>query len=256
MCPIGLHDVIILGFGGGAVTCECNHSDVPSGPGNLAHRAAVLFLNHGKVGGKNSAEGVSISIDKHIPVGAGLGGGSSNAASVLCGLNRHFGRPLSREELISMGASLGADVPFFIFGGPAMASRIGEILNPPPAIRPFKVVLIYPGVAVSTAEVYKNLKLGLTNHEKENKKILFNGKVFDPPDHLHNDLEAVAESLCPSIRSAREALSAVGADGVLTSGSGSSVFGIFYDTGRAVAAAEALGRSHTGWQVLLADAMV
>jgi len=256
MCLVGLHDEITLSFGKGGITCDCSHPDVPSGPGNLAHRAATLFLKHDAVRGNSRGDAVAISINKHIPVGAGLGGGSSNAAAVLRGLNRHFGRPLSREELISMGTSLGADVPFFIFGGPALAGGIGEILHTPPPIRPFKVVLIYPGVAVSTAEVYKNLKLGLTNHEKENREILFNGEVFDPTAYLHNDLEAVAVSLCPVIRSAREALSDVGADGVLTSGSGSSVFGIFYNAGRAETAVEALRRRYVGWQVFWADAMV
>lgn len=256
MCPIGLCDEITLSFEGDGITCHCNHPNVPSGPGNLAHRAADLFLE--RVAGRNgvSKDAVSITIDKKIPVGAGLGGGSSNAASVLLGLNRHFDDSLSREELISMGAILGADVPFFIFGGPALARGIGDILEPSPPIRPFHVVLVYPDVAVSTAAVYKNLNFGLTNHEKENKKILFDGNMFDPAAHLHNDLEAVAESLCPEIRQAREAISVVGADGVLTSGSGSSVFGIFFDAERAAAAAGTLRRRHKNWQVFSVVAMV
>jgi 4-diphosphocytidyl-2-C-methyl-D-erythritol kinase len=256
MCPIGIHDEITLEFGRRATTCRCNHPEVPSGPDNLAHRAAVHFLERIAAGGERGGEGVAISIEKHIPVGAGLGGGSSNAATVLLGLNRHFGMPLTRDALISLGASLGADVPFFIFGAPALAKGIGEILEPSPPLPPFQVVLIYPGKPVSTAAVYKNLKLGLTNHEKENRKILFDGKVFDPAAHLHNDLEAVAASFCPVIRSAREALSIAGADGVLTSGSGSSVFGIFYNAEQAAAAKETLHRRHADWQVFLADAIV
>jgi 4-diphosphocytidyl-2-C-methyl-D-erythritol kinase len=199
---------------------------------------------------------VSITIEKKIPVGAGLGGGSSNAATVLIGLNRHFGSPLAKSELIAMGASIGADVPFFIFGGPALARGIGEILEPSPPIRPFHVVLVYPGAPVSTAAVYKNLNLGLTNHEKENKKILFDGSMFDPAAHLANDLEAVAESLCPEIGQARQALTAVGAEGVLTSGSGSSVFGIFSDARGSAAAAETLRRLNENWQVFSVAATV
>jgi 4-diphosphocytidyl-2-C-methyl-D-erythritol kinase len=256
MCPVGLCDEITLSFEDQGITCRCSHPDVPSGPGNLAHRAAALFLEQmaGVDGGYRG--GVSIAIDKKIPVGAGLGGGSSNAATVLLGLNRHFGEPLSRQELISMGASLGADVPFFIFEGPALAEGIGEILAPPPSIRPFHAVLLYPGVAVSTTAVYKNVNLGLTNHVKENKKILFDGNMFDPAAHLHNDLEAVAESLCPEIGQAREALFAVEAEGVLTSGSGSSVFGIFFDAGRAAEAAGTLQRRHKSWQIFSVDAML
>jgi 4-diphosphocytidyl-2-C-methyl-D-erythritol kinase len=256
MCPIGLYDEITLSFGGDKITCDCSRPDVPSGPANLAHRAAALFLARLADEGSNRHQGVAIHIEKHIPMGAGLGGGSSNAATVLLGLNRHFSEPLSREALISLGTAIGADVPFFVFGGPAVAGGIGEILEPAPPIHPFRVVLVYPGVAVSTAAVYKNLNLGLTNHAKENKKIIFGRNVLNPAAHLHNDLEATAQSLCPEIRAVREALSAVGADGVLTSGSGSSVFGIFFDTGRAAAAEWTLRQRHSGWQVFSADAIV
>jgi len=256
MCPIDLFDEITLSFEGDGISCRCNHPDVPSGPGNLAYRAAALFLEQiGERGGGREGT-VAIAIEKKIPVGAGLGGGSSNAASVLLGLNRHFGGPLSREELISMGTSLGSDVPFFIVEGPALAEGIGEILTPSPSIRPFHVVLLYPGVAVSTAMVYKNVNLGLTNHVKENKKTLFDRFLLDPAAHLHNDLETVAESLCPEIGQARDALSAVGADGVLVSGSGSSVFGIFYDAGRAEGATLEIQRRDKNWQVFSVAAMV
>jgi len=256
MCPVGLRDEIFLSFGGDEIVCHCSHPDVPSGPGNLAHRAAACFLDRVSARRGGPGDAVAITIDKKIPVGAGLGGGSSNAATVLLGLNRHFGHPLSKEELISLGASLGADVPFFIFGGPALARGIGDVLEPAPPIRPFHVVLVYPGVAVSTAEVYKNLNFGLTNHEKENRKILFGGNVFDPAAHLHNDLEAVAESLCPEISSARKALSSVGADGVLTSGSGSTVFGIFFDAEDAEGAAQTLRQDNENWRVFSVAAVV
>jgi 4-diphosphocytidyl-2-C-methyl-D-erythritol kinase len=256
MCPIGLFDEITLAFGGDGVSCRCSHPDVPSGPGNLAHRAGACFLTRMAERGGGAPGGVDIAIEKNIPVGAGLGGGSSNAASVLTGLNRHFKGPFSREELINMGASLGADVPFFIFGAPALARGIGDILEPSPPIRPFHVTLVYPGVAVSTAAVYKNLNLGLTNNAKENKKTLFDGSIFEPAGHLQNDLEAVADSLCPEIRSAREALGSIGAEGVLTSGSGSSVFGIFSDAEKASAAAEILRQKNENWQVFSVDAMV
>jgi 4-diphosphocytidyl-2-C-methyl-D-erythritol kinase len=256
MCPVGLWDEISLNVGGDGISCHCSHPDVPSGAGNLAHRAAACFLERMAGRGGASPGGVAITIGKKIPVGAGLGGGSSNAATVLKGLNRHFNYPLAKDELVSMGASLGADVPFFLFGGAALARGIGEILEPSPPIRPFHVVLVYPGVAVSTAAVYKNLNLGLTNHVKENKKILFNGGMFDPAVHLINDLETVAESLCPEIGEARVALAAVGAEGVLTSGSGSSVFGIFFDVDGAAAAAETLRRRHQGWQVFSVPATV
>ena len=256
MCGIGLSDRISISFGKKETTCDCSHPGVPSGTANIAHRAAELFLTHMGKGGHGCHESVAVSIEKRIPVGAGLGGGSSNAASVLLALNRHFGHPLSRKTLLSMGASLGADVPFFIFGRSAIARGIGNILEPAPAIRPFKVVLVYPGVAVSTELVYKNLNLGLTNHEKENRKILFDESKFDPVVHLHNDLESTAMMLCPDIGSAREALQEAGADGVLMSGSGSAVFGVFFDELRAVATEQSLSRRNGAWQVFLTDVMV
>jgi 4-diphosphocytidyl-2-C-methyl-D-erythritol kinase len=256
MCPVGLDDEIFLDFKGDEISCHCSHPAVPTGPDNLAHRAASRFLERMAERSGGLRDGVSITILKKIPVGAGLGGGSSNAATVLTGLNRHFGYPLAKNELIAMGASLGADVPFFIFGGPAVAQGIGDILESSPPIRPFHVVLVYPGMAVSTAAVYKNLNLGLTNLEKENRKILFDGSMFDPAARLQNDLEAVAESLCPEIGQARKALAAVGAEGVLTSGSGSSVFGIFFDARDSTAAAETLQRRYENWQVFSVAAMV
>jgi 4-diphosphocytidyl-2-C-methyl-D-erythritol kinase len=256
MCPVGLCDEISLAFGGDGISCHCSHPEVPSGAGNLAHRAAACFMAQAAGRMDVPRGGVSITIEKKIPVGAGLGGGSSNAAAVLVGLNRHFGQPLAKDELIAMGASLGADVPFFIFGGPALAQGIGEILKPSPPIRPFHVVLVYPGVAVSTAAVYKNLNFGLTNHEKVNKKILFDGSMFDPAAHLVNDLESVAESLCPEIGQARAALASAGAEGVLTSGSGSSVFGIFFDAQDAATAGETLQRRYENWQVFSVAATV
>jgi len=256
MCGIGLSDRILISFGKEETTCDCSHAGVPSGTANIAHRAAELFLTSIGKKGDDCRESVAISIEKRIPVGAGLGGGSSNAASVLLGLNRHYGHPLSKETLLSMGSSLGADVSFFIYGGPALAGGIGDILEPAPPIRPFKVVIIYPGIAVSTESVYRNLNFGLTNHEKENRKILFNESTFDPVVHLHNDLEAAAMMLCPDIGSAKQALLAAGADGVLMSGSGSAVFGVFFDNLRAVAAKRSLSRRNVAWQVFLTDVTV
>lgn len=256
MCGIGLSDEVSISFGKERTTCDCSHPGVPSGAGNIAHRAAELFLTRVGKKGDGCRESVAISIEKRIPVGAGLGGGSSNAATVLLEMNRHFGCPLSRQTLMAMGATLGADVPFFIYGRPAMARGIGDILEPAPPIHPFKLVLVYPGVAVSTELVYKNLKFGLTNQQKKNKKILFNESAFDPAAHLHNDLEDAALMLCPEIGSARKALSEAGADGVMMSGSGSTVFGVFFDELRAAAAERSLSRRNDAWQVFLTDAAV
>ena len=120
MCCIGLYDSILLSFGKKQTTVRCDHPNVPEDHTNLAHRAAKLFLDTAKI-----HEEIHIVIDKKIPVGAGLGGGSSNAAAVLKGLNTFYDSPLSDNTLIKLAKSLGADVPFFIFGKPAHAAGIG-----------------------------------------------------------------------------------------------------------------------------------
>ena len=164
MCCIGLYDTVSLTFGVKDITVSCNHPVVPVDDTNVAFGAAHLFLKTLK---KN--EGVGIFIKKQIPVAAGLGGGSSNAAAVFLGLNRYYGYPFSTEELMSMGLSIGADVPFFIFQRPAIASGIGEKLEAYQNLKNLKILLVFPGFSVSTADVYKKLNLGL----KKNLKVSF-----------------------------------------------------------------------------------
>jgi 4-diphosphocytidyl-2-C-methyl-D-erythritol kinase len=163
MCCVDLFDTVFLRFGLKNIQIESSHPQIPLDDTNLAHRAAAVFFK-----ALNVNEGLKIFIDKSIPVAAGLGGGSSNAASVLKGLNEHYGHPFSRNQLRSMGLGLGADVPFFLFGKPALVSGIGEKLESYAGPLPFHVVVVYPGFKVSTGEVFQNLNLGLTKCEKKN----------------------------------------------------------------------------------------
>ena len=119
MCCLDLFDVIFLQFGGQKIEIDAPNSQIPLDDTNITHKAAVLFFKKLKV-----TDGLSIRIEKSIPVAGGLGGGSSNAASTLIGLNQHYGFPFSRDELMSLGLELGADVPFFIFQKPAFASGV------------------------------------------------------------------------------------------------------------------------------------
>ena len=121
MCRVDLFDTVTLSFDQPSITTSCPHPEVPDGKANLAYKAAALFLE-----ALPSPQGVAITIDKTIPVAAGLGGGSGNAAAVLTGLNQHHGFPFGREELMEMGAQVGADVPFFVFGHSAIARGIGD----------------------------------------------------------------------------------------------------------------------------------
>lgn len=247
MCCIGIHDALLLSFGHNRTRITCAHPDVPEDETNLAHRAADLFF---KAAGIDA--GVHISIEKQIPVGAGLGGGSSDAAAVLKGLNIHYGRPLSADQLHFMAGSLGADVPFFIRGKPAVATGIGDILQPFETLKLFPVVIIYPSVALSTSRVYKNWNLRLTKNKNKNKNNVFemdwNG---DAPRLLRNDLEDAACDICPDIRRAKKALLRHGASGALMSGSGSSVFGLFATEAAAREAFGSLSVSNPTWQLFV-----
>jgi len=247
MCCVSLFDTISLKPGVEEISIACSHPEIPLDETNLAFRAARLFLNT-----LNTNEGVKIFIEKQIPVAAGLGGGSSNAAAVFWGLNHYYGNPFPLDKLMSMGSLLGADVPFFIFREPAIASGIGEKLEAYKNIIKYKVLLIYPGFSVSTAAVYKNLNLGLTKCKKQLRSILLNKSGFDAERHLCNDLETVTASRYPDIFSVKKTLLSYGASGALMSGSGPTVFGLFSDSDSARNTYQALSKNKK-WQLFLSD---
>jgi 4-diphosphocytidyl-2-C-methyl-D-erythritol kinase len=196
---------------------------VPEGDENLAYRAASLLF---KI--KGLRDPVHIHIRKRIPVGAGLGGGSSDAAATLLGLNRLFCLGFDRADMVSLATSLGADVPFFLYGRPARAQGIGEQLGLIPAFPRLWVIILYPGFSVSTSWVYGNLALKLTK-PIENTSINFSWTDRRKVKRvLVNDLEKVTIQRYPRIAVLKKRLVEEGAEGALMSGSGSSVFGIFH----------------------------
>jgi 4-diphosphocytidyl-2-C-methyl-D-erythritol kinase len=224
MCRVDLCDEIALSLSPGPITLWCSDPSLPADETNLAFRAARSFCE--AVGRR---EGCDIRLVKRIPIAAGLGGGSSNAASVLMGLNRLHGEPMSRERLMRIGRSLGADVPFFIFESPALACGIGDELDAFPGMIPGKALIVCPPFHVSTRMVYQNLNLQLTNHEKQPTRAHFIKTAFDPSLHLHNDLETVTLALHPELVRIKDLLKTQGAIGALMSGSGPSIFGLFPD---------------------------
>lgn len=246
-CPITLYDTLTLRFGEKLISVSCDHPDVPENEDNIAFKAAQLFFRQ-----MGKDEGVLISIDKQIPVAAGLGGGSSNAATVLTALNQYYNHPFSQHELAAIGLKIGADVPFFIFGKPALASGIGEKLIAVERIKPYKIIVIFPGFGVSTAEVYKKFNLRLTKCKKQLKDSYFRSANIDAVNCACNDLESVAEVLYPEISGVKEALIAQGAKIALMSGSGSSVFGLFSDMPEAQQAFRALS-GHPQWKCYFVD---
>ena len=237
MCCVTLFDEILLQIGrGDTIELQCSHPGVPADATNLAHRAACLFRQQ-----LGSSQGIDIRLTKNIPIAAGLGGGSGNAASVLLALNKVYDRPFSPAQLMEMGLKLGADVPFFIFQKPAIATGIGEKLDAFKGALPYHVLLLYPGFNVSTAEIYQNLNLALTKDEKKPTSTHLKLSRFEPARHLTNDLEMITAQKYPEIRLLKEKLLNFGAIGALMSGSGPTVFGLFDNADTAKLAKQRLG---------------
>jgi len=258
MCPVALYDTLTLTPAKKGIHVICGHPDVPEDASNLAARAARLFMETAISESFPSVSGLTIHIDKKIPVGAGLGGGSSDAAVVLTALNRHRGHPLSTPALMELGGRLGADVPFFIPGGAALATGIGDRLEPYSHLASWTALLVYPNVAVSTAWVYKNLNLRLTKDEKKLRKFHFKDRFFNVAEHLVNDLEPVTAKAFPVIEEIKRLLLAHGAAGAMMSGSGSTVFGLFETPGRAKSAYSALcdNQRSQNWTLYVADLLI
>ena len=221
------------------VRLACPDSDLPEDRGNLVWRAAEAFLS--RVGAER---GVSLTLWKSIPVSAGLGGGSSDAASALLALNQLFGNPLSRTDLSSLGVSLGADVPFFIMEtSTALGEGIGDRLTPVTLPRMW-FVLAHPTFEVSTAMVYGALDLRLTRQNWDVKSALLNQSSLKIENLLYNDLEKVSAKAYPEINAVREALVRAGSSRVLMSGSGPTVFGLFSGREAAVKGGRYLSENH------------
>jgi 4-diphosphocytidyl-2-C-methyl-D-erythritol kinase len=255
MVPVSLYDEIELRkirtlSSDELIKISCDHPDVQLGEENVVYRAAQLLMKKSH----RAQQPISIHIKKNIPVGAGLGGGSSDAAATLLGLNRLLKLRLSVAMLKKMALSLGADVPFFIQARPARAQGIGERLRPLRHLPRFWAVIIYPGFPVSTAWVYGNLGVKLTK-PIVNTSITPSLKSLDGlTRHLQNDLEGVTLKRHPEIGVLKQKLLHEGALRVLMSGSGSSVFGIFVSK-RAAAKAYRQLRQEEGAQTFLVHAL-
>lgn len=234
MVPVSLSDSLeLIKLPSGKISLSCQGHFTGKDEDNLVYRAADSFFSRTGI-----TPGLAIRLKKNIPVGAGLGGGSSDAASVLSALNEMFSNPLSFKELCELGAGLGADVPFFLYNGPCIARGIGEILEPVKNWPKIWYVIVTPPLHVSTSWVYGKLKLKLTKGEYKFILEFLGKEFFDVSSILENDLESVTCSYFPIIDEIKNSLSDAGAEGVLMSGSGPSVFGIFNSEGAAFQAKE------------------
>jgi 4-diphosphocytidyl-2-C-methyl-D-erythritol kinase len=246
MQMVGLYDEVRVSLGGTGISVTCDAGTVPSGERNIAWKAAAAMLKHSSLDA-----GLTVAIKKAIPVAAGLGGGSSDAAAVLSAANILLGTGLDRGQLAEIGTGLGMDVPFFFHGPLAMAKGKGELLTKLAPLPKFWVLLVNPGFETSTAWVYKNLNLRLTKKVDCNK--IARLTVRNIAEALHNDLETVTAAAHPVIHRIEEALMAQGAIGARMSGSGPTVFGIFETGELCRAAAESL--SGEGWKLYPVEAL-
>jgi 4-diphosphocytidyl-2-C-methyl-D-erythritol kinase len=227
MLPIGVFDFLELeSHGVGGIRLGCDDPAVPTDERNLAWRAAQAFLT--TVG---SEMDLYIRISKGIPVAAGLGGGSADAAAVLLALNHMFEDRLAMCDLKSLAQTLGADVPFFLYQNPALARGIGDDLCQVDGLPDFPLVLIKPPLTVSTRWVYESLKLtrGLGRINLQT----FIAQPWQLREVMENDLESVTLTSFPVLGEIKGWLIQNGALGALMSGSGPTVFGIFRERSHA-----------------------
>jgi len=228
--PVALCDTLRFERLGGGIELSCNDARLATDTGNLVHRAASAFREMAGI-----TDGVRIHLEKRIPLAAGLGGGSGNAAATLLGLNTLFEAPLSATQLHELASRLGSDVPFFLQERPALATGRGEKLEPLdafPALRGKAFLLIHPGFGISTAWAYQQLAQfpatlnGQPGRARELVRLLQASDVRAASSAFYNSLEAPALKKYPVLALYQEFLRANGALAALMSGSGSTTFAI------------------------------
>lgn len=229
-----------------------NLSYIPVNENNLVYKAAKLLMDQYHI-----REGVSIDLNKFIPVAAGMAGGSSDAAATLVGMNKLFHLGLSKEELTKIGVKIGADVPYCIMRGTALSEGIGEKLTPLSPMPSCYILIGKPGISVSTKFVYTNLKLNEHTKHPDIDGMLQALKQQDLrgiTDRMENVLESVTVPAYPVIEEIKNHMKEHGALNALMSGSGPTVFGIFDDKKKAEFACEKLKESGLTWQTFLTTA--
>lgn len=232
-----------------AIKIHTNLFFLPVNENNLVYKAAKLLIDEFGI-----QEGVSVGLTKKIPVAAGMAGGSTDAAAMLFGMNRLFGLGLSKKQLMERGVKIGADVPYCIMRGTALAEGIGDKLSPLPAMVKCPVLIAKPQISVSTKFVYQNLKLDdKTVHPDIDRLIedIRNKDLKAVSDHMGNVLESVTIPNYPVISQIKEQMMDSGAVGSMMSGSGPTVFGLFDDSRTAQLAFGKMKRSGLAKQVYL-----
>lgn len=244
---IEFHDTLYFRKHNSDLAITTDHPRLPVRERNLVWKAVELLRQRAECSGR-----IAIHIEKHLPIGAGLGGGSSNAAIALIGMNRLFDLRLTRDDLGALGAQLGSDVSFFLYGGTAVATGRGEHIRQLSDFPPAWVVLVNPGIHISSGWAYKNVNLKLTNSEEINNLLprLHDVEITDTRRvPLENMLEAPVIHQYPIIGSIKSQLLECGAEWAMMSGSGSAVFGVFKSKGFAEKALHRM--EQPGWVTIV-----
>jgi 4-diphosphocytidyl-2-C-methyl-D-erythritol kinase len=230
MHPVRVFDELSFARVTRGLHLTCSDPSLPADAGNLVHRAATAFLHRTEI-----RDGVRIHLEKKIPLAAGLGGGSGNAATTLLGLNELFGKPLSTQALHQIAATLGSDIPFFLQSKPALATGRGELVQSQeffPALQDAAILLIHPGFGISTAWAYQALARfpsalnGTSGRGRKLISLLQTTDLQSAGKEFYNSLEAPALEKYPLLAMFQEFLRANGAVATLMSGSGSTTFAL------------------------------
>ena len=256
--PVNVFDELVMERGGRGIVLSCSESSLPTDEKNLVHRAASAFLKTAGTG-----EGVKIRLEKKIPLAAGLGGGSGNAATTLLGLNELFGKPLSGKKLNELAGAIGSDVSFFLQDRPALATGRGEKIQSLeffPALRGKAILLLHPGFGISTPWAYQNLARfpeALNGRPGRAAELISRLRTNDWPsvaNGFHNSLEAPALDKFPILALYQEFLRANGALAALMSGSGSTTFAVVADVIRGEVLLEKFNGKfgEQGWSAVVA----
>ncbi|SFH72814.1 4-diphosphocytidyl-2-C-methyl-D-erythritol kinase [Tindallia magadiensis] len=229
MQQISLHDLIEISTGRQpGIKITSNKSKLPLNKNNLVYKAAEKLANYHQI--HLQKESIIIHIEKNIPVAAGLAGGSADAAATFCALNRYWKKEVAENDLMDLGKEIGADVPYCLMGGTALAEGIGEKLTPLKVKTPMWMVLVKPPFSASTAEVYKAFSMESGNRRPDNQKIieaLSEGKLSTLALFMENVLQPVTTSMVPEIEKVQKKLLEFNAFHAMMSGSGTTVFGLF-----------------------------
>lgn len=249
MQNVGIYDVLTFEKAEAGITLQVDHQELPADGSNLIWKAAKLLLDTAGIQG-----GVRITLEKHIPIAAGMAGGSTDAAAAFLGINELYEIGYDIEQLKALGVKIGADVPYCIQGGTALAEGIGEILSELPAPPACYLVIAKPDINVSTKFVYENLRANeLTYHPDIDGmiKALEMGDLKGITDRLGNVLETVTVPAYPIIEEIKTVMRREGAEEALMSGSGPTVFGIFTEKEKAEAAAQRVKDAELAKQVFV-----